>query len=117
MAAAKEENHFVAGTFTPAGATTVLLEHDLCPSVTVAAIVKQARSAIAWVYRHVAEYGGDDSAGWKAMSKDYFDLCRERDVPCEFFEIPNVHHFSVSASLSDPRSPLSRAMLRQMGLT
>ncbi|MFQ5917174.1 MAG: alpha/beta hydrolase, partial [Candidatus Binatia bacterium] len=57
----KEDNcHFVEA-FVRAGATVVLLEYDLCPSVTVAEIVRQMRSAIAWVYGHISEYGGDPS--------------------------------------------------------
>jgi arylformamidase len=37
------------------------LEHDLCPTVTVTDIVRQARAGIAWVYRNIADYGGDPS--------------------------------------------------------
>ena len=37
----------------------VVMQYDLCPHVTVTEIVRQARAAIAWTYRHIAEYGGD----------------------------------------------------------
>ncbi len=57
----KDDNcHFVE-VFVKAGATVVLVEYDLCPSVTVTEIVRQARSAITWVYRHISDYGGDPS--------------------------------------------------------
>jgi arylformamidase len=55
------DNAYIAGTFTRMGITVVLLEHDLCPTVTVTDIVRQARAGIAWVYRNIADYGGDPS--------------------------------------------------------
>jgi arylformamidase len=174
----KEENcHFVED-FVRAGATVVLLEYDLCPSVTVSEIVRQMRSAIAWVYGHISEYGGDPSRlyisglsagghlvamdldavihinineevrlnpetarennpflhpplpytplivavgggepkGWRHMSEDFFALCKERGVECEYLEIPDAHHFAMSARLAEPDGPLARAIFRQMGL-
>jgi arylformamidase len=55
----KEQNCHFAELFVKAGATAVVVEYDLCPSVTVTDIVRQARAAIAWVYRNIARYGGD----------------------------------------------------------
>lgn len=55
----KDAYSFLAEPFVKAGVTMVLLEYDLCPSVTVEDIVQQVRAAIAWTYRHIAEYGGD----------------------------------------------------------
>ena len=55
----KEDNCNFVPTFTKRGATVVLVEYDLCPSVTVSDIVRQTRSAIAWTYRNIARYGGD----------------------------------------------------------
>jgi len=200
----KDDNcHFVE-VFVRAGATVVLVEYDLCPSVTVTEIVRQARSAIAWVYRHISQYGADPSRlhvsglsagghlvamalahdwekaglprrmikgataisgvydldavlhiavneeirldprtarenspflhpplphtplivavggaeprGWKQMSEDFFKLCKERGVECEYLEIPDARHYSLSSLLADPASPLTGAVLRQMGL-
>jgi arylformamidase len=200
----KEDNCHFAPAFVNAGATVVLVEYDLCPNVTVGEIVRQSRSAIAWVYRHVREYGGDPSmlyvagssagghlvamalahdwererlprdlikgavaisgvydpdavlhidvnedirltpetarensplhhpplsraplviavgggetTGWKQMSEDFFKLCRDRGVACEYLEVPDENHFSLSAVLADPESLLTRAILGQMGL-
>lgn len=200
----KDDNCHFAPAFVKAGASVVLLEHDLCPAVTVAEIVKQSRAGIAWVYRHIAEYGGDpsrlylagtsagghlvamglahnwekeglprnmikgaaavsgvydldpvlhisvneeirlspesarenspmlhpplpdapliiavggeESQGWREMSADFFALCKERGVDCQFLQIPGAHHFSITAHLDDPKSALSGAILRQMGL-
>lgn len=41
------------------GFTTVLVDYALCPQVTLDEIVRQVRSAAAWVIRNIAEHGGD----------------------------------------------------------
>lgn len=43
----------------PLGITTVVINYALCPFVTIDEITRQARSAVAWVLRHIAQYGGD----------------------------------------------------------
>ncbi len=55
----KDACSFLAEPFVEAGATLVLLEYDLCPQVTVPDIMRETRQGIAWVYRHIAEYGGN----------------------------------------------------------
>ncbi|MFQ5783352.1 MAG: alpha/beta hydrolase [Alphaproteobacteria bacterium] len=55
----KSDFSFVAEPLVGAGATTVLLNYDLCPAVTLDAIVCQINDGIAWVHRHAAELGGD----------------------------------------------------------
>lgn len=55
----KEDNCNFVPTFAKRGATVVLVEYDLCPEVTVTDIVRQTRSAIAWVYRNIRLYEGD----------------------------------------------------------
>lgn len=55
----KSANSFVAEALVQAGATTVLLNHDLCPLVTLDEIVAQINKAIAWVYENAAQIGGD----------------------------------------------------------
>jgi arylformamidase len=54
----KEDSCGFAPTFTARGVTVALVEYDLCPQVTVRDIVRQARSAVAWVYRNIVHYGG-----------------------------------------------------------
>src|SRR5262245_39549620 len=54
----KEDNCNFVPTFTKRGATVVLVEYDLCPQVTVSDIVRQTRSAIAWVYKSIVRYSG-----------------------------------------------------------
>jgi arylformamidase len=44
---------------TAHGATVVVPNYALCPTVTIDEIVRQHRAAIAWTYRNIAEFGGD----------------------------------------------------------
>ena len=55
----KRDHSFVAPALTHAGAMVVVPNYSLCPSVGIAAIVMQMVLALAWVYRHAAQYGGD----------------------------------------------------------
>ena len=64
----------------------------------------------------IVAVGGAEPKGWKQMSEDFFRLCKERGLECDYLEIPNAHHYSLSSLLADPASSLTRAMLKQMGL-
>ena len=55
----KSDYSFIADAFHPAGATTVVINYDLCPTVTLDTIVVEANRSIAWTWRNIAEYGGD----------------------------------------------------------
>jgi len=55
----KADHSFLAPAFTAAGACVVVPNYDLCPAVTIPDITLQMVKALAWIYRHVAEYGGD----------------------------------------------------------
>ncbi len=199
----KEDNCNFAPTFTKRGATVVLVEYDLCPQVTVSDIVGEARSAIAWIYRNIAGYGGDpgkiylagasagghltamalandwekqslppniikgalamsgvydldmvmrisvqeevrltpemvqenspflqpmmagcpilvavggaEPKGWQQMSEDYFNYCKARGLSVEYLVVPGANHYTVPEGLMDEKSPLTQAVLRQMG--
>jgi hypothetical protein len=50
------------------------------------------------------------------MSEDFFKLCEERGMACEYLIVPGANHYTMSEHLTDPDSPLTRAMLRQMRL-
>jgi arylformamidase len=41
------------------GACVVVPNYALCPAVTIPDIALQMVKALAWVYRHIAQYGGD----------------------------------------------------------
>ena len=55
----KSDYSFIADVFQPAGATTVIINYDLCPAVTLETIVAQTMRAIAWTWRNIGEHGGD----------------------------------------------------------
>lgn len=57
----KREHDFVALGFVPNGVATVSINYDLAPVVSVDTIVEQCRAAVAWVYRHAGDFGGDPS--------------------------------------------------------
>ena len=55
----KADHLFIAPTFASAGACVVIPNYDLCPAVTIPQITMQMVRTLAWVYRHIAQYGGD----------------------------------------------------------
>jgi arylformamidase len=200
----KEDNCNFVPTFTKRGATVVLVEYDLCPQVTVSDIVRQTRSAIAWVYKNIVRYsgnpaklfvsghsagghltamalahdwtkeglpadlikgavatsgvydldmvtkisvqeqvcmtpeiaklnspflhrplvkcplvvavGGDEPKGWQQMSQDYFNFCRENGMSVEYLIEPGANHYTMSERLLDDSRPLTRAMIKLMGI-
>jgi arylformamidase len=200
----KEDNANFVPAFTQRGANVVLVEYDLCPAVTVTDIVRQTRAAVAWVYRNIADYGGDraklyvsghsagghltamalandwenaglpkdfikgavamsgvhdldmvmhisaneqirmspeiaeqngplrrpprvncpvlvavgasEPEGWRQMSKDYFEFCRQAGLRAEYLEVPGANHYTMSEHLGDPNSPLAQAIFKLIGV-
>jgi len=55
----KADHSFVAPALTAAGACVVVPNYDLCPSVSIPDITLQMVKALAWTYRHAADFGGD----------------------------------------------------------
>jgi arylformamidase len=50
---------FVAEHLVAKGICTVIANYDLCPAVTLDGVVASARKALAWTWRHAADYGAD----------------------------------------------------------
>lgn len=48
-----------AAALQAAGIATFVVNYSLCPKATVGDIVAEMRRALAWVWRHAPEYGGD----------------------------------------------------------
>jgi arylformamidase len=55
----KADFSFVVRGLRPAGAVTVVINYGLIPSIDMDALVRQCRSAVAWVHAHAGEIGGD----------------------------------------------------------
>jgi arylformamidase len=55
----KSDHSFLAAPFTAAGACVVIPNYTLSPTASVAEILMQMVKAVAWTWRHVADYGGD----------------------------------------------------------
>ena len=55
----KDEFGFVAGAFTPRGVTTINLDYDLCPKVTLDDIVAEIIEGVDWIARNCAAKGGN----------------------------------------------------------
>lgn len=55
----KRDHTLVAEAVVAADGTAVLINYDLCPTVPLAEVIRQCRAAVAWVYAHATELGGD----------------------------------------------------------
>jgi arylformamidase len=64
----------------------------------------------------IVAVGGVEPEGWKQMSKDYFQLCKESGLECEYLEVPGANHYTMSEHLGDTGSPLNQAVTKLMKL-
>jgi arylformamidase len=55
----KADHSFIAPSFNRAGACVVIPNYALCPDVTIPQITLQMVKALAWIYRNIAQHGGD----------------------------------------------------------
>lgn len=55
----KSDVSFLAEPFVDRGAVFIAVDYEHVPEVTLEDHVNQARSAVAWAYRHAGEFGGD----------------------------------------------------------
>jgi arylformamidase len=60
--------------------------------------------------------GGDEGPEYHRQTETLAVVWRKYGVPCEVLDMAGAHHFSIVTQLEDPRSELSRAIQRQMGL-
>lgn len=108
----KRDHAFVAPPLADAGAMVVNLNYALCPAVSIEHIVSQLVQALAWVWRHAAEHGGDPkrivvaghSAGghlatmllatdWRAVSPDLpADLVKSALSISGLYELEPLRH-------------------------
>lgn len=55
----KSDYSFLAASFMEEGALVIVPNYDLCPGASIERIAIQMTEAVAWVWRHAAEHGGD----------------------------------------------------------
>ena len=60
--------------------------------------------------------GGAEPEGWRQMSEEFFNFCKERGLDCQYLVVPGANHFTLPEHLADPDSPLTKAMFEQMGV-
>lgn len=58
-ALSKDDSSFMVPAFHAAGATVVVVNYSLAPKAGLHDLVRQCRSALAWVYRNIHRYHGD----------------------------------------------------------
>jgi arylformamidase len=64
----------------------------------------------------IVAVGGAEPKGWQQMSEDYFRLCKECGLDCQYLIVPGANHYTMSEHLADANSPLTQAMFKQMEL-
>lgn len=90
-ALSKGHYSFIAPPCLAAGAAVVLVNYDLCPAVTLSALLAQTRAALHWVRGHAAEMGGDaarlilagNSAGAHICAMALHDMAAPDAAPVE----------------------------------
>ena len=116
----KFDHSFVAPAFQRAGCTVVVPNYALCPAVTVPEITLQMVRALAWVWRHIGEYGGDakritvagHSAGGHLAA-----MLMACDWPVFGKDLPkNVVHNAMSISGLHELESVRRSPMLQSGL-
>lgn len=98
----KADFSFIAPALNAAGATVVLPNYALCPAVRIEHIALQLTRALAWVWRHAAQHGGDNtriglvghSAGGHLATM--LLSCRWKDVDAEMPAQPLNAALSIS---------------------
>jgi len=108
----KRDHSFVAPAFVHAGAMVVVPNYALCPLVSIEDIALQTTRALAWTWRHAAQYGGNPrrlvvaghSAGghlaamllccdWKKVAPDLpADMVRKALAISGLFELEPMRH-------------------------
>ena len=58
--------------------------------------------------------GGAEPAGWQRMSEEFFQLCKDRGLDCQYLVVPAANHFTLPEHLSDPDSSLTKCIFKQM---
>ncbi len=129
-ALSREDFSFVAPAFNAAGALVVVPDYALAPAVSVEHITLQLARALAWVWRHAADHGGDPqriavvghSAGghaaamllccrWKQLADDLPQTLLTRAMAISgLFDLEPLRH----TTLLQPDLQLTRASVARL---
>jgi arylformamidase len=60
--------------------------------------------------------GEVEPEGWKQMSRDYLEFCKQRGFKAQYLEVPGANHYTMSEHLGNPASPLAQAIFKLMGI-
>lgn len=64
----------------------------------------------------VVAVGAVEPEGWQQISRDYFEYCEANGMKVEYLIEPEANHYTMSEHLLDDSSPLTQAMIKQMGI-
>ncbi len=64
----------------------------------------------------ILSFAEQDTREFKRQTQAYAEAWKARGLPCELIDMPGFNHFDVVLELANAGSPLTRAVLRQMGL-
>src|SRR5215470_5967515 len=64
----------------------------------------------------VVAVGGAEPKGWQQMSEDYFQFCKSNGMNAEYLIEPDANHYTMSERLLDDSRPLTKAMIKLMGI-
>jgi arylformamidase len=60
--------------------------------------------------------GSAEPKGWQQMSQDYFGFCKEHGMSAQYLIEPDANHYTMTERLLDDQRPLTRAMIKLLGL-
>ncbi|MEC7489979.1 MAG: alpha/beta hydrolase [Pseudomonadota bacterium] len=71
----KEDWAFVAGPLVDCGATVVVLNYDLCPTISLDDLVSEIRRAMIWIFHNIGKHGGNPHQMFISGSSAGAHLC------------------------------------------
>ena len=60
--------------------------------------------------------GSAEPAGWQMMSKDFYNMCKQRGLDCQYLVVSGANHYTLTEHLADKKSALALATFKQMEL-
>ena len=60
--------------------------------------------------------GGAEPKGWQMMSEDFYHMCEQRGLDCQYIVVQSANHFTLMEYMADPSNTLTTAIFKQIGL-